>query len=129
MKTSVKKFLELLKPDSPYFSENSTPAKDIQTPAKQLQIEITHNESSKHDNVTEFWFKPTLSIKLKKVLVKIENDEDIIEGNTLIEYDKNKWYLLAGYEDVRTGDKWIFTFVYSLADQNKTSTLKINYTV
>jgi len=127
MRTSVRKLLHLLKPTTSDYPEKSHG--NIEAIPYQLNIEITHKESTTHDNVTEFWFRPNKKINLIKVIVRIENDEDVIEGNKETEYSNNDWHLLVGYEDVRTGDNWTFTFIYSLTDRNEPLTLKINYTV
>jgi hypothetical protein len=127
MRTSVRKLLHLLKPTTSIYPEKSHG--DNEATPYQLNIEIAHKESTIHDNVTEFWFRSNKKINLIKVIVRIENDEDVIKGNLEIEYSNNDWHLLAGYEDVRAGDMWDFTFFYTITNQNAILTQDVKYSV
>ena len=54
---------------------------------------------------------------------------DIINGDGTTVYTSYNWYVLAGYNDVASGQQWSFTFVGKVASNNKDYSETAVYTV
>lgn len=94
-----------------------------------VNIEIIHQESQEYYNVVEFWFKPHSNIRVEKVAVKVSNFEDTLDGNLDTVYEKDRWYLLSGYEGVELGQVWSFTFHGKIDPSDQGFQKTISYTV
>lgn len=78
---------------------------------------------------TDFLFKPSVDVKIIKVDVQMGNATDEVNGDGTTIYSSNNWQVLAGYNDVESGQQWSFTFVGKTAADDKDFTVTENYIV
>ena len=73
-----------------------------------INIDIVHQKSAEFKNMTEFWFKPNEDIIIFRVTVKTGLFKDEVAGYEKLVFEKDQWHQLAGYENVKNGQKWQF---------------------
>lgn len=97
--------------------------------AQSLIIDIVHQESATLKNTTELWFKTNKDIKIFRVTVKTGLFKDEVAGDENMVFEKKQWYQLAGYENVRDGQKWRFIFLGLHLEKDSRFMKEYKYTI
>jgi len=81
------------------------------------------------NNSVEFLFNPSADVKITKVDVEMGGATDVVNGDGTTIYSSTNWYVLAGYNDVASGQQWSFNFIGTIAANNQNYSVTANYTV
>ena len=94
-----------------------------------VKIEMVHKQNTENKDIIEFWFKLNKDILGLTVNINSLNQKDKIKPLPDTSYYQNKWYLLAGYENVKVKQKWKFTFKGFKKENNEEFKSVINYKI
>ncbi len=78
---------------------------------------------------TLFLIKPSVDVKIQKVVVKIQNFTDELQGDPNTVYKKDTWYELEEYTGVQQGQQWTFDITGQIAASGQSFNVTVNYTV
>ena len=95
--------------------------------AETVSFEI--NSQPGQQGGVDFLFKPSVDVKITKVDVKMGDASDKVDGDGTTVCSGGKWYVLAGYNGVESGQQWSFTFVGKTASDDKDYNVISNYTI
>lgn len=96
---------------------------------KRIRIEMVHIQNLDNKNLTEFWFKLNKNVFNLRINIFSSNKKDEIITEKELKFFKNKWYMLAGYEDIKDGQKWKFDFTGFIDKSSKKFRNIINYKI
>jgi hypothetical protein len=92
----------------------------------KVTVEMIHKENAEVNNIVEFWFLLNEDVNELEISINVNNQLDEIIPESRITFFKNKWYLLAGYENYQIG-KWKFNFKGTLKKDKTQFKTSIKY--
>ncbi len=97
------------------------------------QVSFQISQQAGYYGGTEFLFKPSVDIKLSRIISKYQPQQfaDTINfANINYVYSKDTTYIISEYVGVQQGQQWNFNFTGSLPVQtNSNYNVNVNYTV
>lgn len=94
-----------------------------------IYLDISHLESSQYPDTVELYFRSSSSITISKIKIRVGKFRDELSGDSTMQFEKDRWYMMGGYEGVEPGQEWTVTFFGREVSSNKKFKATTKYVV
>jgi len=92
-------------------------------------LDVSHLESSQYADTIELYFRSSSSITISKIKISVGKFGDELSGDSIMQFEKDRWYIMGEYEGVESGQEWAITFYGREVSSNRKFKATTRYVV